>query len=245
MSAILYHMPYFVSSVVANLIGELGISEKVQVKIIGFDNLKDEFHLAKHPQGKVPFYIEVEDDFTMIESSAIFLYLLEKHDTEKKLSNWKDAKERGQFYQFLLNCPCQIYPNLAQLFYQFLNEKGSPMRDENLITKNLNAWHFEIAPFLVKYLGDKPYFFGDQFTAVDILLGYQMVLAELVGQLKDYPTLVAYLLRLRERPAFTNIYNEANKIYLPDMTKYSVAIQRKIQREEKLASEKGLDYKFA
>ncbi|GAM19790.1 hypothetical protein SAMD00019534_029650 [Acytostelium subglobosum LB1] len=221
-----FHTPYFVSSVVAHAIYELGIEDKVEVVTMGFQDMKGEFHLKKHPQGKIPFY--TEGDFTLIESSAILLYILEKYDTEKKLTNFVDIHQRGKFYQFLLNCPTQIYPNFVQLYaHRVLFPAGHPARSEGTITSSVETWHLEIAPFVVAQLGSQQYILGEEFTAADCLVGYNVLMGELLGEISEYPTLVAYLERLRARPAFAKCFTEENKQYLPTLERYADSLQRK------------------
>ncbi|GAM29222.1 hypothetical protein SAMD00019534_123980 [Acytostelium subglobosum LB1] len=224
----LYHIPYFVSSVTALCVYELGIEDKVEVVIVGPQEMKDDYHFMKHPQGKIPFYTE-GDDFTLIESSAIMLYLLEKYDAvDKRLTNFADLHQRGKFYQFLLNCPSQIYPNFVQLYsYRVLFPEGHPARNDKMIATSLDVWHLEIAPFLVAELGSKQYIVGDQFTAADCLVGYNIVLAEMLGELSEYPTLVAYLERIKSRPSFTRIFSEENKQYLFTLERYGDSLERK------------------
>eukprot|EP01133_Synstelium_polycarpum_P000419 gene419-496_t len=236
----LYHTPYFVSSVVAHAIYEMDIEDKVNVHIMGFDKMKDDFHLEKHPQGKIPFYTE-GDDFTLIESSAILMHLIDQHDSEAKvLSNFKSVHQRAKFYQYLLNCPTQIYPNFVQIFiHAALFPEGHPMRSTDALTTALKTWNYEIAPYLVKELGDSTqWFLGDNFTAVDCLVGFNLVMASNLGVLASYPSLVAYLERLYTRPAFSQLYSEDNKKYLPTLERYAESFQRKAAHEAKLAAAK-------
>eukprot|EP01133_Synstelium_polycarpum_P012034 gene12034-14075_t len=227
-----YHTPYFVSSVVAHAIYELDIEDKVEVVIYGYNKMKDDFHLEKHPQGKIPFYTEGEE-FTLIESSAILLYLLDKHDTEKKLTNFVDDRQRGKFYQYLLNCPTQIYPNFVTMYiHQELYPEVA--RNKDLLNDTYKIWNNEIAPYLVQQLGSNHYFLGDNFTAIDCLVGFQLVTAEILNVLSAYPTLQSYLGRLRARPAFAKLYSEENKCFLPTLERYTQANERKKEREASL-----------
>lgn len=53
-----------------------------------------------------------------------------------------------------------------------------------------------------RHLSAHPYFAGEQFSAADCLMGFQLVSAELQGQLKQLPAAAAWLAKVRARPAY-------------------------------------------
>jgi glutathione S-transferase len=58
--------------------------------------------------------------------------------------------------------------------------------------------------FLERGLGDGPYLAGAEFTAADVMMGFSLVAARVLGLLdaEHHPALAAYLDRLQSRPAF-------------------------------------------
>jgi glutathione S-transferase len=63
------------------------------------------------------------------------------------------------------------------------------------------------ADVVEKELGAREYLLPSGFSAADIMLGYGLQLAKLIGQpLGDRPRTVAYLERLAARPAFEKAF---------------------------------------
>ena len=60
--------------------------------------------------------------------------------------------------------------------------------------------------FLEKQLGGKAWLLGDAFTAADIMMGFTLVAARLLGVLDArFPALLAYQERLSGRPALQRV----------------------------------------
>ncbi|KAF2078561.1 hypothetical protein CYY_000184 [Polysphondylium violaceum] len=235
MSCKLYHCPFFASSFIAQFIVDLKIQDQVEIVLFGYDKMKNDFHYEKHPQGRIPFYTE-GDDFSLIESSAILLHLLDKFDTDKKLSNWVDGKQKARFYELLLFHPTTIYPAVQQVFAQTLFQPGHPAYNPQVTETNTKIWNEEIVPHLSKHLGSQKFFFGDEYSVADIILSYPLVLANDLGLLTpQHKALYDYYSRISQRPSFQEIYSEANREYLPTLEKYNESWVRKAERDKKLA----------
>lgn len=57
--------------------------------------------------------------------------------------------------------------------------------------------------FLEREIGQNAYLLGGEFSAADIMMGFTLGAARLLGVLDDrHPRLTAYLSRLEARPAF-------------------------------------------
>jgi glutathione S-transferase len=61
-------------------------------------------------------------------------------------------------------------------------------------------------PVLENWLGEGPYFLGDQVSAVDFLAAKPLNNANSMGLLKDFPSLQALFEDMRSRPSFTSAY---------------------------------------
>jgi glutathione S-transferase len=57
--------------------------------------------------------------------------------------------------------------------------------------------------FVGQRLGDRPYLLGADFSAADIMMGFTLFAARVIGVLDErHAVLTRYLARLEERPAF-------------------------------------------
>lgn len=107
---------------------ELGLDYKVEViNILGDDQKQPDF-LAKNPNGKIPVIVDHDNnDFTVMESGAIMLYLAEK--TGKLIP--KDANGRSNVVQWLMFQMAGVGPMMGQanVFYRYFPEKIQPAID--------------------------------------------------------------------------------------------------------------------
>lgn len=100
---------------------------------------------------QIPAY--TEGDFTLVESAAIFNYLLEKYDTENKLKvlDRSDLRTRGKYSQFLLYGPASLYTTIVPIYMQ-KNHTPEDKRDQKLIDEKMAEWA-KCAAFLKQELG--------------------------------------------------------------------------------------------
>ncbi|KAI8934954.1 hypothetical protein NX059_008620 [Plenodomus lindquistii] len=66
------------------MVEELGLPYEVQP--LGFPDLKKPEFLAVNPNGRMPALVDPNTDLTIWESGAIIEYLVEKYDTQRKIS---------------------------------------------------------------------------------------------------------------------------------------------------------------
>jgi len=149
-----------------------------------------------HPLGKSP--VIQDGDLVLAESGAIVEYLVERHG-EGRLAPRPDTAAWGLYLHWLHFAEgSAMFPLLVQLFTTMGlipggmdGMLGGFVRAE--ITKQLD--------YLEHELGDKDYLLG-AFTAADVMMGFPIELAERQGHLANRPRLVAWLARLRARPAY-------------------------------------------
>lgn len=149
-----------------------------------------------HPLGKSPV---IEDDgFTLAESGAISLYLLEKFDPENKLGPpTGDPKAHAEWMQWLMYSEASAFaPLLIKLLLSRTEEKP-PVFD--MFSSGEVALQLG---YLEARLSDRDYVMGDTFQAADVGITYIAQMAERLGELGPYPKLAAYLARNTARPAF-------------------------------------------
>jgi glutathione S-transferase len=134
--------------------------------------------LSINPFGKVPAIVDGEHQ--VFESGAILLYLADKYQKMPA-----DLGQRGLIYQWVL------FSN-ATLGQGIFNEAT---REQELIRM--------LTP-LERRLQTQLYLLGNEFTVVDIAVGSLLyfIPVMLPVDLSPYPAVVAYLERLKGRPAF-------------------------------------------
>lgn len=81
-------------------------------------------------------------------------------------------------------------------------------RDKALVDTQLKKFKI-IAQVLSNHFEKNEYVCGDQFTAADCVLGYNIWWASVIKKgefLQHYPILMEYLARLKKRPAFEQTF---------------------------------------
>jgi glutathione S-transferase len=161
-----------------------------QYDIVPIDLAKREHKTAEflriNPAGKLP--VLVDGDSRIFENAAICLYLGDKFP-EAHLAPKIGAPERGRYLSLMVYSTSQIEPAMGDtlLKLQYLPQRG---------------WtDFETAKNVVEgELGDRPYLFGDWFTAADVMIGSMFIWKRIFGAPPDRPKLEAYVDRLLARP---------------------------------------------
>lgn len=148
-----------------------------------------------HPLGKSPV---IEDDgFTLAESGAIALYLLDKFDAENRFGPPSDAKARAEWMQWLMYSEASAFaPMLIKLLLSRGDDKP-PLLD--MFASGEVALQLG---YVEARLADREFIMGDAFSAPDIGMTYIAEMAERLGELAPYPNLAAYLKRNKDRAAF-------------------------------------------
>ena len=77
-----------------------------------------------------------------------------------------------------------------------------PLNKPEIIEKNEKAWDQIVGPYLSKLLGDKPWFHGDEFTALDIIVAFVIIAVDrrLPGKLEAFSNLVTFAEKVKNRP---------------------------------------------
>ena len=162
---------------------------------------KQASHLARQPHGLVPA-IDLGHG-PMIESVAICLALADQY-ADKGLAPAPGTPDRARYYEAVVYAVSTIDDAVIPIY---LHTKVLPpdKRDPKLIAAKLPTWRLS-AELLTQRLGDRQFIVGDKFTAADIVIGYDLILALEIGLLSDYPKLAAYAKRLTERPTFHKVF---------------------------------------
>lgn len=148
------------------------------------------------PLGKFPTLID--GDVVMCESGAITEYILEQYG-EGRLAPAPGSADRAAYLQWLHFAESTAFPPLGIIVW-LTRYRGEEESQAELLT-DAHARAASGLEFLERNLGDKRYVVGEEFSAADIMLGFTLVAAQVLGVLDvRFPKINAYLARLMERP---------------------------------------------
>ena len=186
----LIHKPKSRSDSIVWLLEEIGVPYETKVVTIkGADGSGSRDPANPHPHGKVPAL--VHDGETVFESSAIALYLTDMFP-DAKLGPRVGGRRRGEY--------------LSWLAYR------SGVMEPAFLERRLGIKHVfgamgwappeEVEEVLNSVLSKRPYFLGDEFSAVDVMLGGGVHYMMLFKMMTETPVLKDYAARITSRPAF-------------------------------------------
>lgn len=158
---------------------------------------------AVSPVGKAPA-IE-HDGQTLFESGAIVDYVM-AHWSQGRLQPAAGTPEAVRYLQWMHSAESTLAtPVVLLLMAQLTGDDNPRLRAFAEGDLRLLLGHVE------QLLGPRGYMAGAEFTAVDIMVGYTLWMLDgsavnfIPGHpaiVAEYPNIVAYLKRLRERPAY-------------------------------------------
>ena len=186
---------------------ELGVAYESHVVDLteGQQNL-DEYR-AIHPLGVVPSLRT--DGYTMFESVAIVLQLIDEHP-QKKLAPAVGTPERATYYQWCVFAGAEVDPAVMMFFdntmrpLEAMRPPGTP-HDAGLAERGRRDFAVR-ADILSAALCGRDYLVGSAFSGADILVGHSCFMATVTGLIGDFPVLEAYYARLQQRPGHRRAY---------------------------------------
>jgi len=186
------------------MLEELGVEYAMEVYHRDPETMRAPDSLKKiHPLGKSPV-IEV-DGLILSESGAITAYMLERFDPENKFSPAaSDLRAWATFNQWLAYPEGSVF---APLLLKMLTLRSGV--DHPVITPFSDAEIKLHLDHISRQLGDNEFILGDSFSGADFGISYMISMAERLGQLGNYPTLLAYLNRMQEREAYKRAIEKA------------------------------------
>jgi glutathione S-transferase len=187
----LYHAAPSRSSTVHWMLEELG--EPYELHLVSFnkgENLKPEY-LAVNPMGKVPALRH--GDTIITEAAAICAYLADEFP-RAGLNIPVGSPQRGVYLKWLFYGPSCLEPAITERAFP---RKEPPRRSA------LGFGDFDsVVNVLAAAAGAaKPYLFGEQFTAADVIIGSGLRWGTMFKLIPERAEFAAYVARLNERPA--------------------------------------------
>jgi len=179
------------------VLAEAGIEyELIKVDLTRGEQKSEDF-LKINPYGKLPVFVDADEVIT--ESAAICNYIAEK-TPEKNLIPLQATISRAHYFQWIFFCMAELDPQLWQIRkHMALYPKAIRSYASVKIAKRE---YDKAVRVLADYLSDKEHILGNTFTAADIIICYNLLWANSIKLLEDYPTLSKYVDRLKQRPAF-------------------------------------------
>lgn len=167
-----------------------------------FRHQKPAILLEANPNGKVPTL--ALNNGCMFESCGICLYFLENFDLDNLLSPLDD-----NFRQNLYTMSFYASGTLDNLTatsspIQRVLSNPKPGNSQELIDANFEYWKKYSGNILSDLLSDKEYMNGKDFSALDVVLGYNMqaVYDKRQWKVPEFDNLQQYWNRLKIRPSY-------------------------------------------
>ncbi len=167
---------------------------------------------ALHPLGTAP--IITDGDVVLPESGAIIEYIIGKYGNGR-LSVKPDAPNYADYLFWFHFANGSMMPSQMRLMFLGMMSNGDDPRAAFIRDRAETPWKM-----VEQRLGDSPYFAGDDFTAADIIMGFNLTtMRAFVGRdLADYPNIKAYLARIGERPAYKRAMAKGDPAMAPMLT---------------------------
>jgi glutathione S-transferase len=195
----LWYAPRTRSVRIVWLLEELGLP--YELERVEFLPPAKSFFAQKTPLGKLPV---IEDgEVVMCESGAIVEYVLERYG-EGRLAPPPGSPERAAFLQWLHFAESTAFPPLGIVVW--LTGYRDDAAAHAKIIEDARARAAMGFDFLEEQIGDRLYLLGEAFSAADIMMGFTLVAAQMLGVLDArHPRLNTYVARLQERPALRKV----------------------------------------
>jgi len=202
---ILYHIPEAPSTRVIWICAELGVPIRIKESTPSKSpQLRRSSGSISAVQGGLMTSF-VEGDTTILESGAIVFYLLEKYDNLRKLSPPIGNSERAKFLSYFFNISSTL-DNLVFDAYKMMYVEQRSAEDDDVQTKK-EDWERLVNTDLIKQVKHNQFICGNTFSACDIMAGWTLYVANLLGWLDSTPELKQYLDRISKRPAFQKAFS--------------------------------------
>jgi len=176
------------------LLEELGLP--YELRRVTF-NVPNRVFSQDTPLGKLPV---IEDEGVVFcESGAIVEYILEKYG-QGRLAPPIGSPLRGPFLQWLHFAEGTAFPPLGVLIWHGFYQGEADRYPE--VMQHARERADGALAFIERALVGQQYLLGDEFSAADVMMGFTLVVARMLGVLDArYPELERYVARLEARPA--------------------------------------------
>jgi glutathione S-transferase len=191
----LYHAPRTRSVRVRWLLEELGVP--YDVVPVAFRPPTGSFE-QDTPSGKVP--VLVDGDVTIGESGAIVEYVVERYGNGR-LAPAVGSPLRAEYLQWIHYAEATAFPPLGIIVWHTLF-RGDADKVPGVVDDARQRAGTALG-VVERALAGKQHLLGAEFSAADVMMGFTLGAARMLGVLDArFPNLGAYMARLETRPAF-------------------------------------------
>jgi glutathione S-transferase len=185
----LYHAAPSRSSIVRWMLEEIGEPYEIQLLSLSKGENRAPDYLAVNPMGKVPALRH--GDSVITEAAAICAYLADEFPRAKLNVPLGDAR-RGPYLKWLFFGPSCFEPAIIDKML-----KREPGERTAIGWGNLEL----VLDTIAKAIENRPYLFGDQFSAADLIIGGGLRWGMMTKNVPVRPEFSAYAQRVGDRPA--------------------------------------------
>jgi glutathione S-transferase len=173
------------------------VGRPYEVRLVSFRAMKEPAHLALHPFGQIPTY--VEGDLALFETGAIVFHIAQRHAGLLP----EDAHARARAVTWMFAALNTVEPPILELANARLLESDKPWSKERLPLvedRVRNRLHR-----LSDRLGDAEWLDGG-FSAGDLMMVSVLLRLRSSGILDEFSKLAAYVARGEARPAYKRAF---------------------------------------
>lgn len=191
---------------VAMILEELNVPYTFEM--IEFPDMKKERYESINPNGRVPAIEDPNTGITLWESGAIIEYLVETYDKQHNISFAPGSKDYHEAKQWLYYQVSGQGPYFGQAVWFTVYH---PEKLPSIVERYVNEVR-RVSGVLDRVLHGKEFLVGDKFSYADaaFVTWYAIVFlfADRVNLETDFPSLNAWLERLKARPAIAKILQD-------------------------------------
>jgi len=177
------------------LLEELGL--EYELERVAFKPTSGQFFIQDTPTGKIPTL--VDGAVVMAESGAIVEYLLERYG-EGRLAPDAASVDRAAFLQWLHFAESTAFPPIGN--YVWLTVYRTDAAEHPELVRDARQRVHDTLRQVETALAGRAWLVGEAFSAADVMMGFTLQAADLLGLLpEELVGVKGYLARLQARPA--------------------------------------------
>jgi glutathione S-transferase len=176
------------------LLNELGLEYEMHPVDILAGETKSEDFRARNPAAKLP--VLVDGSFTITESSAIQLYLAEKHPEAGFIPD--NREDRAQMYRWIFFLVTEIEQPLWRIARNTVLYPEEKRSSQDI--KIARQEGKDMAAVLERHMKEREFIVGDRLSVADFNAAYTLDWANEEKMLADAPRLSEFVERMYARP---------------------------------------------